>query len=960
MFGPRPKRTLQQIIDEHFQPASTAPVVAEKRGYQIDKPKQQIHAEVKQLTNHVQLAKWAVDNAPNRFAKYIAEKVLERVQQFQQMNIPMSVEVQDGAKRPMKVETLPDGTKRMKGRYGSSQYLTANGGSFVLKLSGLNKQGLIDEGTGTRYSTILHELIHSVTQTQFWVLGPYARKKGLAPAPAFLEMQGLLKIIKARAKKDGITDWDILKGLKDVDELIAHGLTNDKFQDYMAGIKVGPKNGFTKMMEIIRKVLGIDPLYESALDQLMRISEKTLAPSMQEVAKDVAKLGIQFGNAAPAARGRPDLGAVVSNERAKGTAYVTQEEIYEMQRNALAELRSTPAFQKSEQRIKDANAASDRRYNEVTQEAIRLLKTRPQFKDALGGLEQSQIERIAMTAFRELAEKNVPMPTPSTHQAIVAQNKLIENFFKRKNIPEPREFSEQANQYRDYYSSPKFQAWFQNSKAVNRDGQPLVAFHTTDKDFNIFSVGDNIKDKATNPNYTGKLGSWFTAPSLYPSEYEAGNAENAVSFSEGKEGDNTMIVHLSVQNPMEYEGFGDLQEARNQYPSVGAFKKDLMSQGYDGVVVRNSMTDGDVDRDDWVAFYPTQVKSAIGNIGNFDPNSPIISEDEENTVERLTKTMPAQTTGQAVRQAANAAWNNVQNNNYRTSLRVAWIDKNSGLTQSLANQPTFNTKGQLRADMLARTQDQMINLVNNGLQTGLPTVNSDGTLGIERSENNLARSQIVADKLDGKVKLDGKTLSGRDAVAEVARILRGKDILAEDAQRRARGQQQSALAKELIQLLKVARDPNNLNPETDRPYTIREMQQILQGVKYLRRESAKNRNMNRELQVKQSNIDWAESQLAAHPELQQVLDIWKNVNDSLVTLWEKTGLFTKEQADEYRSRDNYVPLFKSREDLENDPNGYGGTGTKTVKGIQKLKGSYATRNIWENVDKHYAAMVASA
>jgi hypothetical protein len=255
-----------------------------------------------------------VDNAPNRFAKYIAEKVLERVQQFQQMGIPMSVEVQDGAKRPMKVETLPDGTKRMKGRYGSSQYLTPNGGSFVLKLSGLNKQGLIDEGTGTRYSTILHELIHSVTQTQFWVLGPYARKKGFAPAPAFLEMENLLKLIKKQVKKDGITDYDILKGLKNVDELIAHGLTNDKFQDYMAGIKIGPKNGFTKMMEIIRKVLGIDPQYASALDQLMRISEKTLAPSMQEVAKDTAKMGIQLGTTAPAARGSPDLGPVISSD----------------------------------------------------------------------------------------------------------------------------------------------------------------------------------------------------------------------------------------------------------------------------------------------------------------------------------------------------------------------------------------------------------------------------------------------------------------------------------------------------------------------------------------------------------------------------------------------------------------------------------------------------------------------
>ena len=644
MFGARPKRSLQQLIDEHFGVA--VPEVQEKRGYQIDKPKQQIHAEVSQINNHVNLAKWAVDNAPNSFAKVIAQKVLARLEEFQKLNIPMKVEVQDGTKRPMQVKTLSDGTKELKGQYGSSGYTALNGYSYTLKLSGLNKNNQVDEGTGTRYSTILHELIHSVTQVQFDVLGEYAKNRGDIPDPAYVEMKKLLSIIKAQAKKDNVYDFEIKKGLKNIHELIAHGLTNAKFQDYMASIKVGPKSAYSTLIDIIRKVLGLSNEYESALDQLMRVTDKVFTPTVSELRQAKAKLGVKFGN--------------------------------------------------------------------------------PQ---------------------------------------------------------------------------------------INQKVQP---------------------------------------------EFESVNL------------------------------------------------------------------------------------------------------DEENTVERLTKTIPAQTTGQAVRQAATAAWNNVQNNNYRTGLRVAWIDKNSGLTQSLASQPTFDTKGQLRADMLARTQDQMINLVSNGVQTGLPTVNSDGTLGIERSENNLARSQIVADKLDGKIKLDGKALSGRDAVAEVARILRGKDILAEDAQRRARGQQQSELAKELIQLLKVARDPNNLNPETDRPYTIREMQQILQGAKYLRRESAKNRNMNRELQVKQSNIDWAESQLAAHPELQEVLDIWKNVNDSLVTLWEKTGLFTKDQADEYRSRGNYVPLFKSREDLENDPNGYGGTGTKTVKGIQKLKGSYATRNIWENVEKHYAAMVASA
>ena len=304
--------------------------------------------------------------------------------------------------------------------------------------------------------------------------------------------------------------------------------------------------------------------------------------------------------------------------------YYTQDEILKMQGDAYYELSQTNKFKDAQQRIKDAQRENDQRYKSVMQEAVRLLKTNLNFKNALGELSDAQINSIAMIKYREQAEKNIPMPKISEHDALVAQNKLVEDFLKKKNIPEPSAFSNQANQDRPYYSEPRFKAWFKDSKAVNKDGKPLVAFHTTDKDFGIFNVGTKIKGTITNPNYTGKLGSWFTAPSLYAGEYEAGNAENAVSFFDGKEGDNTMLVHLSVQNPMEYEGFEDLQSDRNSYSSVEKFKQSLIDKGHDGVVVRNSMTDGNVDRDDWVAFYPTQIKSAIGNIGTFDPTNPDI------------------------------------------------------------------------------------------------------------------------------------------------------------------------------------------------------------------------------------------------------------------------------------------------------------------------------------------------
>jgi Large polyvalent protein associated domain 38/ADP-Ribosyltransferase in polyvalent proteins len=305
--------------------------------------------------------------------------------------------------------------------------------------------------------------------------------------------------------------------------------------------------------------------------------------------------------------------------------YTTADEVYKMQREAYQELAKTDAFKKLQKRIDDARKEYADRFDAVKAEAVRLLKAHPEFKNLADALTDKKIiDRVAMDAFQKQAEENVPLPKVSEGQAIKDQNKLIQDYFDSKGIPEPREFSESANQQRRYYSDPRFKKWFGDSKVVDKNGQPLVAFHSTDKDFSEFNVGKGAPARTNNPDYTGQLGSWFTAPSLYDREYEAGNAENAVTFSEGKEGDKMMPVHLSIKNPMEYEGFEDLRDDRDSYKSIEEYKKSLIDQGYDGIVVRNSMTDGNVDRDDWVAFEPTQIKSAIGNIGEFNPTNPDI------------------------------------------------------------------------------------------------------------------------------------------------------------------------------------------------------------------------------------------------------------------------------------------------------------------------------------------------
>jgi hypothetical protein len=99
------------------------------------------------------------------------------------------------------------------------------------------------------------------------------------------------------------------------------------------------------------------------------------------------------------------------------------------------------------------------------------------------------------------------------------------------------------------------------------------------------------------------------------------------------------------------------------------------------------------------------------------------------------------------------------------------------------------------------------------------------------------------------------------------------------------------------------------------------------------------------------------------PETQEVFDIWRATNRGLIDLWESTGLLTQAEADNFRQKTSYVPLYAAREDLafdEQEAYTGKGTGTKSVRLLDRLEGSDLQRNIWENMDKHYASMTAAA
>ena len=162
---------------------------------------------------------------------------------------------------------------------------------------------------------------------------------------------------------------------------------------------------------------------------------------------------------------------------------------------------------------------------------------------------------------------------------------------------------------KDQEKTPQFKKWFGKSKIVDKSGNPLVVYHGTNYEFNIFNVNKMIN---------GWLSKGF---------YFSENKEDTKSY-----GKIILSVYLSIKNPFvididKINKDGSVEIAKsateqiiNKFPDIKKLKdasRYLKNKGYDGIMQGNTLI---------VAFYPNQIKSAIGNNGNFNPKSNNITE----------------------------------------------------------------------------------------------------------------------------------------------------------------------------------------------------------------------------------------------------------------------------------------------------------------------------------------------
>ena len=267
---------------------------AEKTAFVINKDPEFERIE-KELTGKtlLQVSKWAVDNAPNKFAKAIAQKVLNRLNGMASRGIKLEFDIASGDSRPIMMRSARGVAVYTFGKKGepteASIKITLNGAPVVDNQAGYPP--------GTRYITVLHELLHAATVGQINVL------KG--DDPLVKELRDLFnKVVthfNTEVRAGRLTPFmekmyaDQINALAGPDELVAWGITDEDMQRFLSEIKVGDKTMMDKLVELIRKILNITKPYLTALDQLVKTTESILDEDINVVGDKIIAKQYSFG-----------------------------------------------------------------------------------------------------------------------------------------------------------------------------------------------------------------------------------------------------------------------------------------------------------------------------------------------------------------------------------------------------------------------------------------------------------------------------------------------------------------------------------------------------------------------------------------------------------------------------------------------------------------------------------------
>lgn len=165
-----------------------------------------------------------------------------------------------------------------------------------------------------------------------------------------------------------------------------------------------------------------------------------------------------------------------------------------------------------------------------------------------------------------------------------------------------------------------FRDWFGDSKVVDAEGKPLVMYHGTRSDFSAFDLGK------VGGRFSVSAGFYLTSRPETASLYADGLNNAATKWNPAdkftrpvEDGATVMPVYAALKNPLELTT-QDFSAERMLDADDSAIVRKAKADGYDGIIVRRNKGDK-FDGVTVVAFRPEQIKSALGNLGTFDPTN---------------------------------------------------------------------------------------------------------------------------------------------------------------------------------------------------------------------------------------------------------------------------------------------------------------------------------------------------
>ena len=249
----------------------------------------------------IEMAQWTVRNARNEAEKHFAQKALNVVRALEKQGVEFTFEVQGGDSRNNKLYRAQGVASFLLGK-------DAKGTQVRIDLNGVPVlENQLGYPSGMNYETVLHEFMHTATRLQNRFLP--------ATHPAVRELNSLFNTVVAEFNKqvrNKTLPESMMKvyksqtnNLASPDELLAWGLEDRDFQKWLSTIKVGEKTAFEKIVEVVRRMLGISPEYESALDRLIKTTNEILDIDVKDIDTAMQAQGIQLGAPKPKAPPKP-------------------------------------------------------------------------------------------------------------------------------------------------------------------------------------------------------------------------------------------------------------------------------------------------------------------------------------------------------------------------------------------------------------------------------------------------------------------------------------------------------------------------------------------------------------------------------------------------------------------------------------------------------------------------------